>query len=69
MASYWDLLPAGAWPTQPFVPPYDPMLTLGGRHDTGVAVAAGSADAVGAGAGDLAVPDLSIRGKRADVAA
>ncbi len=27
MASYWDLLPAGAWPTQPFVPPYDPMQT------------------------------------------
>jgi hypothetical protein len=25
MASYWDLLPAGAWPTQPFIPPYDPM--------------------------------------------
>jgi hypothetical protein len=27
MASYRDLLPAGAWPTQPFVPPYDPMQT------------------------------------------
>jgi hypothetical protein len=25
MSSYWDLLPAGAWPTQPFVPRYDPM--------------------------------------------
>jgi hypothetical protein len=27
MASYWDLLPSGAWPTQPYIPPYDPMLT------------------------------------------
>lgn len=24
MPSFWDLLPAGAWPTQPFIPPFDP---------------------------------------------
>lgn len=24
MPSFWNLLPAGAWPTQPFIPPFDP---------------------------------------------
>jgi hypothetical protein len=25
MKSFWDLLPASSWPTQPFIPPRDPM--------------------------------------------